>query len=907
MKNPKKMWGFLTFTFLFMFALNVSCKHNNDDPKPAPGPTPTPEPGKKLCKVSFRPNPLNMATIKASADGVESVTTPALGSIEVEAGKTVTFEVTDINEDYLPDNWINVTSSSEDKRTATLTVAKNIMVVFKLKDKPVPMVRVNYHIVNEFDSDNIHQGLLGVIDKSAGDVTVVSGSEVPIGHGIHITANPNQFNGKHRIKQWVFTNPNMDVPNTQEDVFITVAKEHIETGINFTVEFEPGEVPDPPLPDGKVRVKAGVYLWKDLEEVNFYECGTLYSAIGEEAESQGGTNMQVDKDSTIKYRYEPNPGKELYKWEVTGIEQSALTIDSTDKNKVSFQASKDVRLKCIAKNQGMSIFSVFIMDESGKYVTDDKAKVVAKYMNDQNELVDLEVSKKYVQGPTGKNVILELMPKDPSYQIDAIEVMPTDITFDRDADNKNKFTLKNIKDDIVVKIKMKKVDTVEITIAGDEHVEEASKVKFSIAKNTSWKVLRETSNITDVQFKEGYELDKWVENSSDGADLVDTFTFQDNKTIFVKSKIKMKKLQYAVKTQLFDVAPPDNIKDVPAEKISIKATKDGTTDEVASGTLLPYGTKVNFVATIHDSNWRITRWAWPAIEDETTQQTDHTKASVTLKESDANITIFAEEVVMLTIKGDEHVKEESKVQFAVAKGSMWRMLSWNEKIQGVKFDDGYKLGKWYKGENATTGTELKDDDKFETSQTIFATSKDVNLMRFTYKVRNREWQEMEASEYKVKAVKEGTTEEVANGSDVQKGTKITIEVTFTNNTRLKVRYWEPSNAEIDATNLNKAIVTVGDGDLNVGMTAEETIQLTIKGDEHLKDESKKTHTIFPAYQWWLIKDGQSGYEAFPQSLKFDEGFEADKYLKDNESGAELQWDEKVDKDMTVYIKTKKKE
>ena len=365
-------------------------------------------------------------------------------------------------------------------------------------------------------------------------------------------------------------------------------------------------------------------------------------------------------------------------------------------------------------------------------------------------------------------------------------------------------------------------------------------------------------------------------------------------------------MEYAVKITRINNGVPA-VEDVPAEKISIKATKDGTTDEVASGTLLPYGTKVNFVATIHDSNWRITRWAWPAIEDETTQQTDHTKASVILKESDVNINVTAEEIITLTIKGDEHVKEESKVQFAVAKGSMWRMLSWNEKIQGVKFDDDYKLGKWYKGENATTGTELKDDDKFETSQTIFATSKDANLMRFTYRVNNDKWQPMDSSKYEVKAVKEGTNEEIANGSDVQKGTKITIEVTFTDE-NLKVRYWDPSDkVEIDPNNPNKATVTVGDGDLNVGMTAYETVKLTVTGDEHLKDESKKVHTVWKGTQWWLIKDGQSGYEAFPQSLKFDEGFEADKYLKENETGDELQWDVMVDKDMTVYIKTKKKE
>ena len=897
MKKSKKMWGLLTFTFCLLLALGGSCKHKNDDPKPAPGPNP--QPGQKV-KVSFRPNMPKMARIKASVDGMESVYNDTLGSIELEVGKTINFEVSDINEDYLPDGWINTTTVSDDKMSATLKVSKNVMVVCKLKKKPDPTVKVTYSIVNELDEQGIAQGLLGVIDVSAGNVTVLSGGEVPVGHSIHITANPNQFNGKHRIKEWRFTSPSMSVPTTQEDVVIEVKKEHVADGINFTVEFEKGEVPKPPLPDGKVRVESGVYFWNNLEEVNYLECGTTWFAMNDEDEAQGN-NVVCDKNTKFKYRFDPYAGKELYKWEVTGIQQSDLIMNAADKNKVEFTAPKDVFLKAIVKNQGMSIFSVFIKDENDKYVTEDVAKVVAKYKNDQSELVDCQVSKKYVEAPTGKDVILELMPKDPSYQIESITQLPSTTQVVKDTENLNRFTVKNVQDDIVITIKMKKVETVEITVEGDANVDATSKVKFSIAKETSWKVLKENPNISGVKFTEGYELDKWTEDSAGGVDLADAYKFQANKTIFAKSKIQMHKIEFKV----IDNTDFQNPKDVGSDKISIKATKESDATEVQTGASVPYGTKINFVATIHDANWVIKQWNWPAEEDASTQKTDHTKASVTVKGRDVSITINAEEVIELTIKGDEHVEEKSKdVKIKVAKGSAWRQLRWREEISGVKFKEGYKLSKWLKGDNASA-PELKDEDEFNAPTTIFAKSKDANLMRFTYKVKDKDWKDMEANLYTAKAVKEGTNEEIANGSDVQKGTKITIEVTFTN-PKLKVKYWDPNDVVIDDTNPNKATVTVKENDLNVNMTAYETVKLTVTGDEHLKEESKKVHTVWKDTQWWFIRDGESGYEFFKKSLKFDEGFEADKYLEGSEAGKELEWNAIVDKDMTVYIKTKKK-
>ena len=163
---------------------------------------------------------------------------------------------------------------------------------------------------------------------------------------------------------------------------------------------------------------------------------------------------------------------------------------------------------------------------------------------------------------------------------------------------------------------------------------------------------------------------------------------------------------------------------------------------------------------------------------------------------------------------------------------------------------------------------------------------------------------MDSSKYSVVAKKEGTSDIIANGSDVPKGTKIAIEITFTQ-ANLKVRYWTPDSAK-DNDNPNKGLVTIGDGDMEVIMAASETVNVTIAGDEHIKAESKKTFSAWKGTQWWSIRDAQNGYEFFANLIKFEEGYELDKYLKDSASGAELQYDTMIDEDITVYVKSKKK-
>lgn len=893
MKKSKIMRSLLTFGFLFVTLLGVSCKHDkggNKKPNPKPDPKP---PITQKFKVSFRSNPKGMATIKASAEGIESVSTNDLGSIEVEAGKTVTFVASNINEEKLVDEWVNVTKVSEDKMTATLEVTKNVVVILKLQDRPVPMVKVTYSIVNEFDKDGIHQGMLGVIDKTAGDKTVNSGDSVPLRHIIHITANPNNYNGKHRIKEWVFKSPEMTVENTEEEVLIDVMEQYVDGGIDFTVEFEKGEPPEPPLPDGKVRVKAGVFLWDDLEEVNFIEGGLLYYTLNDETEEQGGTNMALPQGTTVAYRLEPKPGKALYKWDGEGVE--GMEIDSSDNKKVKLVANKDMYLKAIMKNEGMSIFSVFIKDENDQFVNEDVARVIAKTKNEHDELIDCKVSKKYVEGPTGKDVILQLMPQDPSYQIDVITQTPPETQVVKDANNPNKFEVKNVKDDIVITIKMKKVETVNITIDGDANVKAENKKTFKVHKSTSWKVLKEMSEIKNVEFSEGYELDKWKQDSASGTELSDDYKFESNKTIFVSSKIQMRVLTYSVKDK--------QEKDVDSANVSLAATKEGG-GSIQSGDSVPYGTKINFVATITNKNYQIKHWSWNVQEDPSTQTTDRTKASMTMRGGNEEVILTVAEAVKITIKGDDNVKDESKVSFFVDKGSKWREVSWNKEIREVKFKDGYKLDKWLKGEDASS-PELKDDDVFESATTIFATSKDVNLMKFSYKVKDKDWKDMKDTDYTIVVKNVETGEAVANGADVLKGTKISIEISFTN-TKLKVRYWTPDSAK-DPNNPNKGLVTIGDGNMEVIMAVDEAIRVTIDGDEHLKSESKKSFDAWKGVDWWLIRDGQGDYAFFKDLIKFDDGWEADKYLKDNAQGAELEWNTKLNEDTKVYITSKQKE
>ena len=898
MKNLVKMFkssfirkmAFISMVCAVLLA-STSCKHDKGkDSNPTTTVT-------KKVKVAFRSNPLEKATITAKAEGINPVVTNKTGFIEVEEGKTVTFVASNIDSKKLPDDWLNATSVSADKLTAELKATKDVVVIFKLKDKPAEKVKITYSIVNEFDDKGIHQGTLGVIDKTAGDKTVNSGDEVQAGHLIHISATPNQFNGKHRIKEWKFTSPSMTVENTEEIVSLEVLEEHAAQGINFTVEFEKGEAKEPPLPEGKFRAKAGVYLWDNLEEVNFFDGGTIYAGINGKPEEQGAINVQVNNGDTLKYRLEPKSGKTLYEW--TGVGVDHMQVDTSDNNIVTLTANNDMYLKAILKDDGMSIFSVLIKNEEDKYVDETVASVVAKRPDDQNQLIDCRVSDKYkcVEGVTGKDVVLQLMPKDPSYQIETITPKDSTTQVVQDTDDKNKFTVKAVQDKMVITIKMKKVETVDIKIDGDDHVVAENKKTFKVHKDTTWKVLKETSEIKDVQFTEGYELDKWTEDSATGTALVDGYQFANNKTIFVKSKIKMSKLTFSVK----------DIKGQPVDSanVSLAATKEEGGTNVTNGESLAYGTKVNFVATVKEG-WRIVRWPWDVQEDPSTHQTNHTKASIVMRGYDVEVVLTAAEAVEITIKGDENVTEGKDVKLSTNKGTKWSALRWDEKFRNLKFKDGFKLGRYYIGENAS-GTELTDEYEFTNNATIFVTSKATNLMRFTYKVKNRDWQDMQASDYTIVVKDVATQQNLSNGADVTKGTKISLAISYTNQ-KLKARWWTPEGEKdsSDPDNRNKRIVTVGDNDMEVIIAADEIITITIDGDEHLKAESKnKKIEAWKGVQRWLITEGDGEYAFVKDIIKYDDGYYLDECRKGTADGEVLDSNYQINEDITMYIKTKK--
>lgn len=905
MKNLLRKLAFVLAVFAILIA-SASCKQNNDGgggnkPKPTPAPGPNPSPTGKIT-ITFRASPKGMATLKASVEGMKPVSTDTEGKIEVEKGKTITFTAHDVDDQHLPETWLGVTSISEDKLTATLKVEKNATVVFKLQDKPKPKVRVTYNLINDVDSDGIWRGKIGIRDITAGDKTVNSGDEVEVGHEIQVSAQVNQFNGKNRIKEWVWTSPSLAIPSTQEDVNIEVVEAYVSAGINFTIEFEPGEKLDEPLPEGQFRVKAGVFLWDNLEDLNFFEGGSLYDSIKRpgasdfETETQGGINLALPQGSTVKYRLEPGAGKVLYKWDGIGVE--GKQIDTNDNKIVTLNVDKNMYLKAIMKNEGMSIFSVFVKDEKDQLVKEDVAKFVAKRMEGTNELVDCRISKKYVEAPTDKDVILTLMPTNPSYQIDDVTATPAETVVEKDTENLNRFTVKNVKDGIVIMIKMKKVETVDITIDGDANVEADSKKKFTVPKSTSWKVVKENEHITGVKFTEDYELKGWNQNTASGTELADMYKFENSQTIFVSSKIKMGRLDYSVKTGAEKAVDQANV--------SIRATKDNG-EEVQSGTSVPYGTKVNFVATIGNPSWEIKRWSWNVKEDPTTQNTNHTKASIILRGRDVEVILTAEEVIKLTIQGDDKVKPGSKgKELSIDKGSKWQNIRWREEIRNVEFEKGYKLDKWLKGSDVSS-PELKDDDVFDAPATIFVKSKDENLMKFTYNVRDKDYKEMKSSDYTIEVKNADTNDAITNGADLVKGTKVSIKVSFTN-TKLKVRYWQPTSIVPDANDPNKALVTIGEGDMAVEIQADEAITITIDGDAHLKQESKKSFPAWKGVIWYLIRDSLNvEYAFFRDLIKFEDGYELDQYLKDNAQGTPLGDYDKLDKDTTIYITSKKKD
>ena len=77
-----------------------------------------------------------------------------------------------------------------------------------------------------------------------------------------------------------------------------------------------------------------------------------------------------------------------------------------------------------------------------------------------------------------------------------------------------------------------------ITLTGDEHVAKGKGTTFKVAKNTTWKEVKENANVKAVKFANNYELDKWKQDNATGTDLADTYVFATDKTIYAVSKTK---------------------------------------------------------------------------------------------------------------------------------------------------------------------------------------------------------------------------------------------------------------------------------------------------------------------------------------------------------------------------------
>lgn len=912
----RKNWGmplFFTLSFVFMFAGMFSCNHNKPNTDEV-----------KKVKVFFSSNQIGKAEITATVEGGESTSTRGEDSLEVEVDKVITFTAQVLDDEWEISHWLGVDSQTDDKKSATLKVKKLTNVDLVLSKKPDPTVRVTYHIENEFDDAGMHRGIFRIIDKSntkdgPDGTTVNSGDEVPINHVLWINANPNKAkagdeNGRveRRIKAWLKVPGGLNIPPTTEDFVYTIQKSDVEKGIDVVVEFEEGKVVRPPLPDNKVYVDVAVFMWDDLDYPNYLEGGTLNGSINGGPTDQVGGEFKFKIGDVLEMIADLKPGKEIYKWTGEGIE-----VDPTDNKKAKLTVTGEADIKCIVKDVGTSLFTVQLIGEDGEPVNGKEAKIVAR----DNGVVCKSAAPRY-EALANNDILLEMISANPAYQVESWEITPNTVTLEKDSDNPNKATIKTLpsNNDVVVKVKLKKVDTIDITIKGDENVENDSKVKFKVAKDIVWKLLKEKVEIAGIKIKEGFKLDKWVKgDDSTGADLEDTYKFESSQTIFAKTTIQMRKVTLKVQTNDWE-----NPQEIGSDKVELKATIEGTGEVVVSGQEYPQKTKINIVATIKDPSFSIERWEpWYCKADKATAQTSTPKASLEIGNEDVNIIAKVKEVVEVTIDGDANVKAESKKKIKVNKGIKWQSLKWNQafntnKDNGeLKFNDGFKFAKLLKG-NAS-GEEIADDYAFDTSQTVYVVSRDANISKVKFFIKriirekNEEgkWVEKETKLYtgddiKLTATKVLDGTEVLSGSDVTVGTKINLVVSraATPAIKLGVAWWNHNykcdfTEDSNAPNHTKASITIKEEDAEVYVTVHDVIDLKVDGDEHVSAETKAyTAEVQKGYQW--------GYMSwtFEEKLKFEEGYVLDKLHKATATGDELTYDYLLEEDIVIYVTSK---
>ncbi len=77
---------------------------------------------------------------------------------------------------------------------------------------------------------------------------------------------------------------------------------------------------------------------------------------------------------------------------------------------------------------------------------------------------------------------------------------------------------------------------ITITIDGDSNLKTGKGDTIEVDKGTPWETVKRDAKITGITFNDSYELEEWKLDNAQGTKLVDSYKFQESKTVFATSK-----------------------------------------------------------------------------------------------------------------------------------------------------------------------------------------------------------------------------------------------------------------------------------------------------------------------------------------------------------------------------------
>ena len=277
---------------------------------------------------------------------------------------------------------------------------------------------------------------------------------------------------------------------------------------------------------------------------------------------------------------------------------------------------------------------------------------------------------------------------------------------------------------------------ITITVKGDAGLEVKKPDTFKVKKDSTWKDIKATAT-SKIAPKENQEIKEWRLGEAKGTVLKDTEKFEKDAVVFAVHKENINLTIEADEGYTFKDA---------TKPCKIKIEKGSTWAVVKEKAEMKVELKADYTAT----GWKLSNKDGQSLEDAYIFNNDSIIYATSKKNE-----------ITITVAGDEGVNLLEKKTFGADKGATWGNIK-EEAVAIATAKEDFEIKEWHR--MSADGELLKDESKFEESETVFAVTK-----RKIVKYKVEHWQEnADDDEYsKVNKDTEEKTGEAGKNTDAK--------------------------------------------------------------------------------------------------------------------------------------------